>query len=781
MPPAAAFKSVELYDHDALKLIISNWEVIPLDPEAKKDWKFGRKPISPLASLNKYLFNSRVDKLTAYATHSTLYYYSSNSANEGRKYAKDACSLQSFARPIRHTLAHKYYDDIDIVNAHPTFLLQYCEKKGYDVKFLKKYVDNRDEKLSQLMSLNNITREHAKQVVLAILNGGFKDYDALEHKPAWLSNLKLQINNIHTLIMNDRDNERFVARAKNTVTKAGSACNHLLCYIEDSILTACMKFLEKKGIKTDNVVLVFDGFMLPKNTCNLNHEFFTEMTEYIKTTCGYVVEFAIKHMDEVMDLSGFTLSNAMTNDMAVVEDDNEAADVFIERYSNVVKRSNGRLFAYNYNNTWTCDVNIVDTLLLNICLQSKIFKTDAKGNPKPYSGNVSGAKHVIEAVKAKLVDDPQFSKMLWGGSIGKLFFANGYYDFCRREFHNSVSPQDSLTTIRLSFAFPQRDEQMMQEVRERVLASIFPDPNVRETFLAHIARAIAGHFEDKDWCVGIGERNSGKGVLVGLNENGFEDYCITLNSDSFLLERMGDGDQAKKLSWLLDCEYKRLMFTNEITIEGNTKKLNGNVIKGKLTSGGDTLKARKNYMNEVEFKIQGRLIMLCNDLPPISPPDAVETMTVFNFPNQFVEDPKADLPFQKERDDDMKDYCRLRTVCDAYIHLVLDAYKPTRVIPCSEVRSETLTFRAEAGDEWGLLKASFTVSKNDKDRVASKDVLKWAKGKQLNVSSQKLRHRLEKMGAVYCDHVKIDGKTTSGYKYLSFVDSDANEIDSDDM
>ena len=38
----------------------------------------------------------------------------------GRRFAKN--SLQGLSRKLRHTIAKKIYYDIDIVNAHPTFL-----------------------------------------------------------------------------------------------------------------------------------------------------------------------------------------------------------------------------------------------------------------------------------------------------------------------------------------------------------------------------------------------------------------------------------------------------------------------------------------------------------------------------------------------------------------------------------------------------------------------------------------------------------------------------------
>ena len=72
----------------------------------------------------------------------------------------------------------------------------------------------------------------------------------------------------------------------------------------------------------------------------------------------------------------------------------------------------------------------------------------------------------------------------------------------------------------------------------------------------------------------------------------------------FKYERLGGGDEAKKLSWLIDLEFVRITTTQECEYENNNRntKLNGSMIK-KINSGGDSLHARKNFENEISFTI----------------------------------------------------------------------------------------------------------------------------------------------------------------------------------
>jgi hypothetical protein len=50
-------------------------------------------------------------------------------------------------------------------------------------------------------------------------------------------------------------------------------------------------------------------------------------------------------------------------------------------------------------------------------------------------------------------------------------------------------------------------------------------------------------------------------------------------------------------------------------------KVDGNVIKGKLSSGGDPVMVRSNYTNEVEVVCKGRLVLAVYDMPEITLPE----------------------------------------------------------------------------------------------------------------------------------------------------------------
>ena len=61
--------------------------------------------------------------------------------------------------------------DIDIVNAHPSILYQLCIDNNINCKYLEKYILERDAYLQRLMTLYNITRDQAKDLMIIIIVG----------------------------------------------------------------------------------------------------------------------------------------------------------------------------------------------------------------------------------------------------------------------------------------------------------------------------------------------------------------------------------------------------------------------------------------------------------------------------------------------------------------------------------------------------------------------------------------------------------------------------------
>lgn len=83
----------------------------------------------------------------------------------GRYYGSKG-SLETLEKDLRATLCHEYYMDVDIVNCHPTLIMQMSQRLfGISMPCLSHYVQNRGEILCVMQSDFSIQAEHAKSLV----------------------------------------------------------------------------------------------------------------------------------------------------------------------------------------------------------------------------------------------------------------------------------------------------------------------------------------------------------------------------------------------------------------------------------------------------------------------------------------------------------------------------------------------------------------------------------------------------------------------------------------
>ena len=112
----------------------------------------------------------------------------------GRLYAENGVSLQTVKRWVRNTLCHDLYHDVDMVNAHPTLLLQLLEKWDHGDHFptLRRVVQHRQDLFRQ-GEQHGFRRDAVKKFIIKLMFGGSAiPKEAFEALP-WLENLKKRV------------------------------------------------------------------------------------------------------------------------------------------------------------------------------------------------------------------------------------------------------------------------------------------------------------------------------------------------------------------------------------------------------------------------------------------------------------------------------------------------------------------------------------------------------------------------------------------------------------
>ena len=274
--------------------------------------------------------------------------YSESGIENSRLYSNGlACQgLSSFSRKI--LFGGTSLIDIDMVNAHPRFMLQMMKKAGFECKCLEKYVNGRKEMIKLLQSYYNSSRRPIKSLFLMISYGGnienlkknpeeniasktfskafknLKDFEVFQavlktrgHHEFISSFFKEMKNNVMSLMQrNEYKHVVCCTSALNEVKKkmdkveAGhglyfSACSQILQRAENSVLMTLLDFFEKENVFS----LIFDG-MLVKKSC-LTGTSLEEAEKIVKEKTGWEVKLEaeeISYKNELNKLKSFQKS-----------------------------------------------------------------------------------------------------------------------------------------------------------------------------------------------------------------------------------------------------------------------------------------------------------------------------------------------------------------------------------------------------------------------------------------------------------------------------------------
>ena len=679
-------------------------------------------------------------------------------------------------RECKSALCKDYYVDLDMVNAHPTFLEQVLKDKGMDCPILSFYNSSRDQYFTD-MEKQGLSRDECKVLIMVIMYNGSissfcrdhnikessipKDILALNHEIKLNMKLLLSTNELLKYRMKAIEN-----KGNDYNNLDGTAMSYYLQTIECKCLMVVYDYLKSKGYTIG--ALIHDGLHLKKIEEDYDYEpLCNELNQELNDKTGIDIKFKIKEFRDIPEL----------DDIHIITTDKEGADIISEKLKNDYIVSHERIFM-RVDNVWTENDKVIKRNLIKEVGNMVILMAD-KGKIKPYSTMARTCMSMLQFVEP--TEDPDFIDKLWTSNLFKLCFKNGYYDFKTGKLVDYDN--DTHTTIKINRDYEEPKKEDVDAVYEKIFNPIFNnDKELMECWLNYIARGLAGHIEDKNWGVGIGERDCGKGVLGGMLENCFGDYCRATNSENFLFKNNG-GDSAKALSWLVPFEFKRLLLTNEITRDAEGKfRINGNILK-KLSSGGDKIEARVNHKDEINFKIQARVCMFCNDLPPLEPADAKETAYMFRYPSKFLnpDDERLGKPLMRKKynivnedviyekdeegndiyvnvcnfykkDDDIKFWCKKPEIMNAFIHIIFSHYGKKTLIPES-MKEEMNDFKDDEKEEDRFLDLFNFVGDKDweegkKDWVSIAQINVLLKKASINLSAQKYKNYLLSKGAV---------------------------------
>lgn len=220
-----------------------------------------------------------------------------------------------------------------------------------------------------------------------------------------------------------------------------------------------------------------------------------------------------------------------------------------------------------------------------------------------------------------------------------LGFKNGVFDFSQMSFRDGC--QSDYITFSTGYDYIEYDPncQNVQDIYT-FLSQIIPNKRVLEYTLKVLGKALVGMPDERFYIwTGLSGAN-GKSTLVNFLEHTLGEY-ITGVDVSLLTNKRGSSSNASPD--VVRLRGKRIFTFQE---PEHDDKLRTGILK--QYTGGDTIIARELFKAPISFKLQGTMIMCCNDLPTVTSIDGGtwRRIRVVEFKSRFCENPVKENEFK---------------------------------------------------------------------------------------------------------------------------------------
>jgi len=523
----------------------------------------------------------------------------------GRLYPKSdnnrhCSSLQDCPRALRGALGTSYVE-IDIVNCFPTLFRQIFAQNHIPVPCqLAQYVDERDE----FIAATGHDKDEVKRAFNCVMNFGFSNIPLVAVFGTCFKDSFKQLCDL-PFYKKYVDLGKARSETQNIDEPYKKAVHFVGADVERHVVLAATMCLRESGYDTST--LIHDGFLV--HTESPFEQFRDEVKpdlerseRYIFAETGYNVKLAPKCLAyEPSELFDDTATPMVEEDLT----DARAAELFTvymrERQYHV-RKSCQTLYMYDpLAHVWNDKVDGWRKL----CSECEDLGVYGRATHKQNAMWVQ--------FEDSLKDEPDLQFEFADEAKHKMPFNDGYFDFqLRRMVEYDDDSYIHMFRQKLPWNWEPINELLQQEILDKCIYGVYGKEQ-GDFLLAILGRAAAGYVEDKMMYIILGNTNSGKGVFITLLEKAFgKGFVGTFNSG--VLAHKVVADEAKGLSFMVALKDKRFLVGSEASRACVFDSLKINM----LCSGGDTICARQNCKDEMEFKMCGTAFMFCNDMSKIN-------------------------------------------------------------------------------------------------------------------------------------------------------------------
>ena len=708
-------------------------------------------------------------KNTEYGLIKVEYSKGRNSNGIGRWYAKNGVGIQPLCCCVRHTICDGIWVDIDQVNSHPTIVKHLMNKYGFKSPLLDECLNNREEFLKRVMNDEKCSRDAAKTLVIAIINGA--NYSSATLKQL-ANELKPIINYINNLSEYSSIAKFVNKNYKDDKNINGKIISRILQVIENDLLEIYVEFFKSKGLIINNnqVALIFDGFQILNNDA-INQELLDECRKEAFDKTGYDIPLKIKPFDNVLNLpinymdcdddlpSLVNKYNINLNEF--IEKNNKLIETAINEdgshitISNVAKtllkdtiifdESSDLWFYCNIKNIWKKSKtpfilkgllsSVVSDIFKHYCnVLKKSIKEDTEEN-KPFNENIKKKCQNCSKISLKLHNNTFINAISETSKItlnkdkffeskidmnGNLFaFSNKVFD-CKTNQFRKIEPNDYIMT-NTGYDYPEYIDEESYKILIEYFNTIYPDEDVRNYMLDSFTSMINGERTEQSFNIHTGSGSNSKSTLFNIVDKAFGGYYLNINAET-LTKPKKEGNSTGEL---YKAKGKRCLCANE---PENDKDNKLQVALLKKIAGGykETLKERGLYQEAIEFPIQFQLNILCNSKPTLSSVDGgiSRRIRICGYKVKFVENPDENNKYQAKLNPEMMNIMTTENIRNAFIRIIIERWINTTSklkilqVP-KQIKEDSNEYIQDCNEVLGFIMDGYIITNNEEDRIQS--------------------------------------------------------------
>ena len=698
----------------------------------------------------------------------------------GRVYANKSMSLACVRRELRHRLCMDNYIDIDIENCHPVLLLQQLKQNKLDCPYLGEYVNNRDKHLTGLMNTFKIDRTEAKKNFLSIMYGGQPKYEN-----EFSIQFKKELDRLTKIIM--KFNPDLVKECKTkkiekgkTGNLAGSFLSMYCQEMEKVVLLQMYNYLKINSIIDNNVVLCFDGCMIPKQI--LPELFLENMADYVLKNSGFVVKLVFKAFDQplIIDIVDLVVNVEIPDKIVDIHSlyctsltgtDYDIANFFFQMNKNlfVCAQETPRPIWYMFEKGLWIRLEGVSTIRKYVessLLEyyeteiAKLKKTDKKTKQSIVEYN-SELINMIQSIvknkikKYKIMTDivNQLTKFYKDDTFNDkidsnpeiICFGEDLFDLKSCEWRKTLA--SDYCTLKCGVTKDELND-TNEDLIKKILLDIFTTEERMNYMINVFSMFLNGKNDAQTFNVWLGAGANGKSLIQDYFMYGFGDYFVDLPS-TLITQKEGAPESASPQ--LCRARGRRCAFFTEPE-EGT--KANNSLLK--KWSGGERITCRALYENPSLYNVFFKIIILCNtkfELQDVQDDSIPRRIVYANFKTKFDYEPK--FAFQKLRVDEYKSADVIKTNKGSFMNMLINNYIRLSAnnykfpVPADMVNDQN-DFINNNDEIKVFLKSEYTKTDNNEDYIQSKEMFTYfisyckANNIKVNIKEKTFKDRVMK-------------------------------------